>query len=84
MVWTVDGNVIYILLSLVFQILAEINHLPVGSQILMGQSVDPSWNCCREKKKLRRCRRLFLDTFKDLVNILLESHVQHLVRFVKD
>lgn len=49
---TIDRDVVDVLLRLVFEILGEINHLPVWSQILLCHVLDPSWNGRRKKKEL--------------------------------
>lgn len=80
----VDGNVFNVLLRLVLKILCKINSLPVRSQIGIGKVLNPWRSGGREQKELRHLGALLLNCSEDLVDVLLEAHVQHLVRLVED
>lgn len=73
-----------ILLCLVFEVLGQIDHLPVWSKIAVSKVVDPAWNGGGEKEELGRSLGALFDLPKYLVNIFLESHIQHLVCLIKD
>lgn len=84
MVRAIDRNVFNVLLGLVLKILSKINRLPVRLQILSSEVLDPWGSGRREQEELRHSSALSLNVAENLVNILLEAHVQHLVSLVKD
>lgn len=81
---TTYRNVVDILLRLVFEILRQIDHLPVWPEVVVGQVLDPGWNSGGEEEELRRSLRALLDLLENLIYVLFEAHVQHLVGLVED
>lgn len=75
---------IYILLGLILQILGQVNHLPIWSQVIVSQVLDPWRYSCGTQNKLRQLFRTFFDLFKYFIDVLFESHVKHLVSLVQD
>ena len=82
--WTIDRDMVDILLSSILQILCKINHLPVFPQVVGGQLLDPTWNGGREQKKLWHFFNGFLYVSKNSVNVFFETKFHHLVCFVKN
>lgn len=80
---TIDSDVVDVPLRLVLEVLCQINHLPIRSEVRVCHVMDPFGDSRREEKELWWFIRSLLDCLENLVNILFESHVQHLVGFIK-
>ena len=80
-----DGQVLYLLCSLVFEVDRQIyNHkssLHVGS----CNRFNPTWNCGRKQAHLKSFLVTnVLDIFENFINILFEAQFQHLIGLIKD
>ena len=70
--------------GLVLQVLAQINHSKVLAHVLVGDVSDPPGDSGREEANLKLVSALRLDLPEDLVNIFLESKLEHLVGLIQD
>ena len=74
---------LHLLGSLVFQVSNKINTAVARFEHVACHVLDPLGNCGRKQKRLIIFRALFFDDPNNLLNLLLESHVEHLICFIK-
>ena len=70
--------------GLVLQVLAQINHSEVLAHVLVSDISDPPGDSGREEANLKLVSALRLDLPEDLVDIFLESKLEHLVGLIQD
>lgn len=73
-----------ILLSLVLQILCQIDGFPIGSQIGVRKTLDPWRSGSWEQQELGKFLTLRSDSHQNFINILFEAHVEHGVGLIKN
>ena len=86
LVGTVDRQVLYCLRCLILQILNKIDHLVARGQECVGNLLDPSRDGGGEHEELEVCEvgHYTFDSVHDLLNILFETKIEHLICFIKD
>lgn len=69
---------------LVLQVLAQINNSEVSVHVLGCDISNPSWNSGRKQADLYGLVALRLDRSQDLVDVLFETELEHLISFIQN
>lgn len=70
--------------GLVLQVLAQVNDSEVLAHVLVRDISDPPGDSGREQANLKLVSTLRLDLPENLVDVFLESELEHLVGFIED
>lgn len=71
-------------LRLVLDVLRQVNHLPIFLQVLIRHLLYPIGHCGGKEEKLWLLGEIIFDVVQNPIHVLLEAHVEHLVRLVQD
>jgi hypothetical protein len=79
--WAVHGKVLYSFRGFEGYAFEQIDKFVFVHEVRC-HVVYPSGDCCGEEEILDALSHLFTDVFKNLFDIILETHVKHFISFI--